>query len=557
MKEILVRVLVLCAAATTCAQDSAVPAASVGTNTVQTHRVASIHNMVDRAPEILGAPRASAVCIRSLTAHPSRNGDPHDTLAAIRGFHATRLEWTYGDNPEFIKKVHDLGVEYGGALSAGSYVGKAPSVEWNVVGLDAQRLVPSWMRHWQRPNPWGCANNPEFEAGHVRAALAVVAAGADMIQRDEPEQNMIATQWGGCLCRYCVDGFRAWLEHNADPKELTKAGVNDLATFDYAAHLRTKDAPSGDGFRRWTGGGPLRTYFKQFQTEASVAFHTRWRAALDKKAGRRVPVSCNNGASDWSAVRMPFDFCIGELSAKKATPVDLYESVLQARNHGRLQTTTMPLKTVASPAEQESADWILHTRKTIATAYAIGALIEMPWDTFLPDAQRYFGKPENYADLTAFIRQIGVYLDGYSEAFATGCGVQDVRWKDSTLPLDLGSAAPHVLTTVRALFGAPTTAAVIHLVDWRDEPKPFPITVRTRYFFGDAPVTLRLLQPVASYDRAAHEKAFDSHDYAPLVRSTLLPVAEDGTVAIPVLAPWGVIIVERDNAAEAPGNSDN
>jgi hypothetical protein len=30
----------------------------------------------------------------------------------------------------------------------------------------------------------------------------------------------------------------------------------------------------------------------------------------------------------------------------------------------------------------------------------------MPWDTFLPDAQRYFGKPEHYADLTAFVRGI-------------------------------------------------------------------------------------------------------------------------------------------------------
>ena len=512
--------------------------------------------MVNLAPEIQGAPRASAVCIRSLTPHPSHKGDPHDTLAAIRGFHATRLEWTYGDKPEFIKKVHDLGVEYGGALMAGSYIGKAPPIEWNVVGLDAQRLVPSWMRHWQRPNPWGCANNPEFEAGHVRAALAVIAAGADVIQRDEPEQNMLATQWGGCLCRYCVDGFRAWLKRNADPKELAKAGVNDLVTFDYAAHLRSKDAPSGDAFRRWTGGGPLRMYFKQFQTESSVAFHTRWRAALDKEAGRRIPVSCNNGASDWSAVRMPFDFCIGELNATKATPAHLYNSVLQARDNRRLQTTTMPLKTVASPAEQESADWILHTRKTIATAYALGALIEMPWDTFLPDAQRYFGKPENYADLTAFVHQIGMHLDGHSEAYATGCGVQDLRWKDNTPPLDLGSAAPHVLTTVRALFGAPTSAAVIHLVDWRDKPEPFSITLRTGYFFGKAPVILRLFQPVAPYDRTAHERAFDSRDYSPLVRSTLLPIAADGTVTVPTLAPWGVIIVEKSNAAEAPHNSD-
>jgi hypothetical protein len=516
--------------------------------------VKTIHDMAEPLPDIPGAPRASAVCMRSLTARPSHKGDPHDTLAAIRGFHATRLEWTYGDDPEFIKKVHAVGVEYGGALAAGSYQGKSPPIEWNVVGLDAQRLVPEWMRHWPRPNPWGCANNPEFAAGHVRAALAVVAAGADVIQRDEPEQNMLATQWGGCLCRHCIAGFRFWLERNADPKELAKAGVTDLASFDYAANLRAKNAPSGDGFRRWPEGGALRTYFKQFQLDASVAFHQRWRAELDKQAGRRIAVSCNNGARDWGPVRLPFDFCIGELAFKEATPAHLYECMRQARAHDRIQTITMPLKVVASPAEHESAEWILHTRKTIATAYALGGLIEMPWDTFLPDAQRYFGKPENYADLTAFVRGIAPHLDGHAEAFAAGSGVEDDRWKEIAPPLELGDAAPHVLAVVRAIPGSATTAtaAAVHLVDWRDEPQPFSITLRTERFFGDAPTTLRLLQPVAAYERAAHDKAFDSRDYAPLVRSNLLPIAADGMVSLPAVTPWAVLVVEKRDAGARP-----
>ena len=48
-----------------------------------------------------------------------------------------------------------------------------------------------------------------------------------------------------------------------------------------------------------------------------------------------------------------------------------------------------------------------------------------------------------------------------------------------------------------------------------------------------------------TYDRAAHDKAFDSRDYAPLVRSTPLEISADGTVALPALAPWGVVIVTR------------
>lgn len=64
-------------------------------------------------------------------------------------------------------------------------------------------------------------------------------------------------------------------------------------------------------------------------------------------------------------------------------------------------------------------------------------------------------------------------------------------------------------------------------------------------FFGTEPATLRLLQPVAAYERAAHDKAFDSRDYTPLVRSTPLRISADGTVAVPALAPWGVVIVEK------------
>ena len=168
-----------------------------------------------------------------------------------------------------------------------------------------------------------------------------------------------------------------------------------------------------------------------------------------------------------------------------------------------------------------------------------------PPDTFLPDAQRYFGKPENYADLTAFVRGIAPHLDGQAEAFATGCGVEDGRWKGLTPPLDLGAAAPHVIAVVRAVPGTPAGAAAIHLVDWRDDPQPFSITLRPSQFVGDSPVALRLVQPVAPYDRAAHDKAFDSRDYAPLVRSGPLALAADGTVALPALAPWGVVIVEK------------
>jgi hypothetical protein len=510
-----------------------------------------LHELATAPAAVRGGAAASAVCMRSLAPRPTGPKDPHDTLAAIRGFHVTRLEWTYGDDAAFIRRVHALGVEYGGAIAAGSYAGKAPAVEWNVVGLDSQRLVPPWMRQWQRPNPWGCANNPEFRAGHVRAALAAVAAGADVLQRDEPEQNEIAYLWGGCLCRHCLAAFRDWLGRHGDPRVIGGLGIGELAAFDYAAHLRKQGAPSGDAFRAWKGADALRGYFRQFQQDTTVEFHRWWRAELDRQAGRPIAVSCNNGVHKWTPIQLAFDACIGELRAKDATPAHLHATMELARSHGRTQSVTMPLE---EGGEQETPAWVRLTRRTIATMYALGGHVEMPWDTYLPtpDGQRYFGRPEHYADLTAFVRGVAGRLDGHVEVHAAGCGVKDARWQGPA-PVAVADG-DDVFVTVRTRPGDAEAPLVIHLVDCREEPRPLRITLGRAAFFGTRPVTMRLLTPVRPFDRTAHERAFDTKDYRSLVAERELEAAMTDAAPtdavggvrldLPPATPWAVVVVE-------------
>ena len=497
-----------------------------------------LHDLAHPAPTVSGAPAASAVCMRSLRPRPINANDPHDTLAAIRGFHVTRLEWTYGDDKAFIQKVHDLGVEYGGAIAAGSYAGSKSPWDWNVIGSESQRLAPTWMRQWGRPNPWGCANNPEFRAGHVRAALAAVKAGADVLHRDEPGQNEHPYNWGGCFCRHCIAGYRRWLAEHADPGELEKLGITDLSSFDYGDYCRANKLPTGDAFRLGKAN-LLRSYFRQFQIDSSVAFNQWWRQELNRQAGRPIAVSCNNGARRWTPIELAFDYCIGELRRSHATPAHLHELMQTARSHGRTQSVTMPLD---GKDEPESPGWVAVTRRTIAAMYALGGHIEMPWDTYLPtpDARRYFGKPENYADLTAFIRGIAAHLDGHSEAFAGGCGVVDERWQlrpPVSLPNPDG-----VFITIRTQPKTADAALVMHLIDWRDEPLPLTITIDRRAFFGARPMIARLLQPVRPVDHKAHAAAFDSGDYAGLVNQTELTIDATGQLHLPAMQPWGVIV---------------
>lgn len=501
----------------------------------------SLHAAALLTDPIPGAPRASAVCMRSLRPRPINAKDPHDTLAAIRSFHVTRLEWTYGNDPAFIQKVHDLGVEYGGALAAGSYEGKATPWQWNVIGSEAQRLVPTWMRAWPQPNPWGCANNPEFRAGHVRAALVAVKAGADVLHRDEPGQNEHSYNWGGCFCRHCMQGFRGWLAEHADRAKLQELEIDDLAKFDFGDYCRAQNLPTGDAFRL-AKANVLRSYFRQFQVDSSVAFNQWWRQELNRQAGRPIAISCNNGASRWTPIELSFDYCIGELRRDHATPAHLHEVMQTARSHGRTQSVTMPLD---GKDEPESPGWVAVTRRTISTMYALGGHIEMPWDTYLPtpDGRRYFGKPENYADLTAFIRGIAPHLDGHSQAFAGGCDVIDPNWQDRP-PVRL-STDEAVFVTIRTRPGDDEAPLVMHIVDWRDEPKEVDITLNQASFFLGSPVTARLLQPIRSVDPEVHAAAFQSGDYSSLVQTKPVTIAPDGHLTLPPVRPWGVVVFEK------------
>jgi len=504
-----------------------------------------LHQVAEPREEIDGAPRASDVCMRSLRPRPIHARDPHDTLEAMRGFHVTWLEWTYGNDRRFIRKVHDSGATFGGALAAGSYAGDQPHENWNVRNLAGTPVYATWMRAWSKPNPWGCANHPEFRAGHVRAAIAAVEAGADVLQRDEPGQNMHALNWGGCFCDHCMDGFRVWLDQHADREILRQLQVGDLDRFDYRDYLRQRDAPVGDDFHRWPGD-QLKQYFSAFQIESTVAFNRWWRAQLNAHVGRQFPVSCNNGVRNWRDIEQVFDYCIGELSASHATPEFLHAAMRQAAVLGKTQTVTMPLR---RGGEQETPDWVRHTRQTIATVYATGGHIEMPWDTYLPtpDAQRYFGKPENYADLTGFVRGMASLLDGYSEAFACGGDIVDSRWLDTLPPIT--PATRDIVAFARAVPDAAERPVVVHLVDWRDEPQSFRLSLRPQAFFGGKPLRLRLCTPVLPYEREAHERAFRTGNYAGLVQETTLAQGYVSTVDIPALGPWGVLVVEPDLTA--------
>jgi hypothetical protein len=416
-----------------------------------------------------GAPKPSDVIMRSLRLHPRNAKDPHDTWQALEDFHVTRLAWAYISDKAFIQRVTDSGRVFGGAASAPSYIHPPDDADWFekvvIVNLNGEPIIAPWKRAWNR-TLWGCINNPELERGYVDYLKRYVDAGAQVMQRDEPGGNLNATRWGGCFCDHCMAKFRKFLAEHTTAEQREKLGIADLATFDYRQHLKEAGAPVGDAFGRWKKGGELKRLFVQFQTEATLAFHRRTRAAIDAYAGRHVPFSCNNGVRRLSAIERMFDWWFGELSYGHATAVRIHDAMRTAAQHGRVQVVTMPKK-----GNRKNLDeWQRRTRQSIAMATACGGVCMVPWDVYMPsNAPRYFGTPEQYADLFGFTRGIAPYLDDYAYAGAVGKGIRCELYGEAP-PVGVPTGGRQ-FAVIRARRGKPAAPVVVHLVDWSPEPK--------------------------------------------------------------------------------------
>jgi hypothetical protein len=330
-----------------------------------------------------------------------------------------------------------------------------------------------------------------------------------------------------------MKAFRQFLAQNTTPEKRRELGVADLESFDYARHLAEQESPVGDAFARYQGG-ELKELFVRFQTEATVAFHRRTRKALDDHAGRHVPMSCNNGVRRWTSIEKEFDWVFGELSFGHARPQYLLEAMRTAAEHGRIQVVTMPKKGDRKDPEA----WQRRTRQTIAMAYACGGLCMVPWDVYMPhDAPRYFGTPEQYADLFWFARHcVG---DAFEEAAVAGPGVKETRYGENS-PVVLEGGNGKVWAIVRAKPGDSKASVTIHLVDWGEQSKPCHVKLRTASFFGGKPLVAGLKVP--------QRKGADGGT----VRHTPAIITGEFTVVeVPALNPWGILFVDCLHKPEA------
>lgn len=446
-----------------------------------------------------GAPSYADVCFSSRIRHPVNEKDRHDTFRDAAAFHATRLDWVISFDAEWIAQAKARGYSFGGWLSSilPDAIDAKPNtyLKGRIKNEKGELLTAPWMKSFKVS--WGCVNSPQYRKTFLEHAKRLVDAKVDVIQIDDPEMNMHAVLWGACFCEFCKEKAK-------------KQGVvlND------------------------------RLAMEDFQTESVRTFFKEMRAEVDAYAGRHVPMSSNNGLAHWWEFPYDvFEFGMGELKPDEFEPKKMLGRQMDTNRRGKSQVYTF-----VSEDEQM-------LRRLIAMTYALGANPIVPYDVYLRStakgAERYFGRPDQYADLFGFVRASSAWMNGYEDAAIAGPGFEDARWGKAPAVVWADNKRP-LWAFARAVPKKQSAPAVIHLVDCGDKPGPSVLKLRTAAFTGMRAVKVKFFVP-PPYDAAEHEKCEKNKDFSSLTATIEVRATVDGewtNVELPALLPWGMLVVE-------------
>ena len=465
-----------------------------------------------------GSPKYGDVCFSSRFERIRTPTRSYDSLEAAQAFYATRFDWVYTINSKFVQRVKELGYNaFGGTVNSIPTDAGQPNQYkiGRIEDLNGNLITAPWMREWFPVPHWICVNKPEGRQNFLQSVQYTLQAGVDSLQIDDPTINLSAINFGGCLCSYCVVGFREYLDQKLAPNELEDMGINNIVQFDFKKYLQDRKAPAGDRFKSWKGSSQIyleiaaiKLQFQAFQEESLTRFY-----AFVKSEINNIPISCNNYQGSWIFPYNLFDYGISEISEDKANPAYITQSLDETRKLNKAQIYTLVSK------NRELY------RKVIAMTYACGGHTLVPWDVYLGSdqgkIQRYFGEYQDYSDLYKFVRSYAKYFNDYEKAYSSRDVLEAKPVFTNRNSVEIVVRAKH--SSVLGLFSSPI---VLHLVDWADQNEGFDLSLDVGYFSNGGRLKVDLLQPQTPENS--------------------IKFVLSGNVAmlsIPALNPWAVLIL--------------
>jgi len=180
--------------------------------------------------------------------------------------------------------------------------------------VDGQPMVKTGI--WPGYNM--CHNAPAWHL-YQQQRLARIAPEVQLLSQDNVSAPSFSFRREKvCFCRWCCEGFRAWLGSRWTAEQFRTAGITDPAGFDVAEYARTQKTRIAKG-RDAVLGDPVLRAFVQFQYASQL---DRWRdtvAAVKRAAGHPVVVCGNQGGANG---RLPYSVALSQIG--DAIPVETW-----------------------------------------------------------------------------------------------------------------------------------------------------------------------------------------------------------------------------------------
>lgn len=472
-----------------------------------------------------GAPQSSDVIFS-----PRFGPSPDFNLVLQRAeeFRVTRFDWVYSIDTNFIAEVVSRGYTFGGTISPSTPDWGTGAINGNngqrllgrVVDYNNNFVTAPWFPSgvW-----WGDVNSTDFRFTILENMKAIVDGGGDRIQVDDPQMSLRAIEWGGTYGPESMVGFRDYLGANTTASLRTSWGLPaDLTGFDYRVFVQGQGGP---------GGLPstLTDHFVTFHQQSLEQFYQDMDAQIDAYAGRDITFSANNYRGVWDDFSYGlFDNGIAELPLNgaplpNASPASIVERLRDTESRGKSQAFTLP-----------SSDVSLN-QKVLATTYAAGGQMVVPWNVFVPNESRFFGAPADFGDLYGLVRDNASLFDGYEDAAMIGPDLVDPRGNADPVTIS-GSVDSQIYAFTRAVPGDENAPIVVHLVDWDDTPNPFAVLLLNEMFgFSD--------------DEAFQVTLLLPGQEEQILIGTL--VGDMTQFNLPAVMPWGILVIP---APSIPGD---
>ena len=294
-------------------------------------------------------------------------------------------------------------------------------------------------------------NNPVWRE-YLRAIIRIqIDAGVAGVQLDEAELPLTTLQYGGCFCKECVRGFRAWLQRLPADKLPSVLREEDLAAFHYGEWLLAR----GYDFKREREATPLYWEYIRFQREAitryfgELADYAREYAA---SKGRSILVSGNffNLVDHYYALEPKVDLVITEMRSTRYRQPAWYRYVAGFAGAKPVVVVENPYGGVVPDlvARLNSGKGYDLFRMSLFEAAALGANMSVPYgawlgsieqDAFYPphelcvEIQTFLAEHEHLLSRTTFNEVAVIYSvesEFQREAACAGVGEQESPFWD-------------------------------------------------------------------------------------------------------------------------------